>query len=358
MLALAEGCSPTPIAALLNPDLDPRAALANPGAIPGLPPRAAVRLADPELAAQAAVLREQAAQAQCSVLTPDDAAYPDAWRRAPLRPLVLFARGNLAALQQQPAATIVGSRTPLQYGEAAAELLSQCLVQAGFCLWSGLARGVDAIAHRACVAFGKPTVAILGSGLLHLYPREHQTLANELLACGGCLLSELPPNRTADRGQFPRRNRLLAMGTPATLVIEAGLTSGSLHTARLAAEWGSTVFALPGPWQSPRSQGCHRLLHEGATPIESVESLLRDLGLEPSNQPGSAQRIIRSADECAVLRQLCQGPRPSDLVQRESGLDRATFLRVVQTLQQQGSLQHGAGDLLHCRADLRTLPEN
>jgi DNA processing protein len=346
MLALAEGLSPHPLPALLDPGLDPSATLRDPPLAPQVPPRAAARLRDNGLAAAAAAVRAAAAQHGQVVLTPADPDYPAAWRAAPLRPLALFVRGDPAALQRTPAVAMVGSRTPTPYGDDAAEALGGALARAGVALWSGLARGIDAAAHRACVAARVPTVAILAGGLDVVYPPEHHELAAAIVAGGGCLVSELPPGWRAQRGHFPRRNRLIALGGQAVVVVEASLTSGALQTARMAAEWGADVYALPGPWRSERSQGCHRLLLEGARVIESPESLLRDLGVAAALDDAGAGRLARSADQVAVLEQLREGPRPSDFVQRESGLPREAFLRALFELEADGVVQRLAGDLL------------
>lgn len=345
MLALAEGFGEGPVPALLAPDLDPHACFADPPDRPEVPPRVADRLRNPGLAGQAAAVRATAERLGIVVLTPADPAWPARLQAMPLRPLVLFAHGDLAALSRTPAAALVGSRTPTPYGLEAAALLASALARAGTTLWSGLARGVDAEAHEACVAATVPTVAVLAGGLDRIYPPEHKDLATRIQATGGCLLSELPPGLPARRGHFPRRNRLIALGTPAVIVVEASLTSGALHTARFAAENGGDVFALPGPWSSERSQGCHRLVAEGANLIEGPESLLRDLGVQPLQSGPEALGFACSADEEAVLAGLTHGPRPTDLLQRECGLDRATFLRVLFALHGRGGIRRLAGDL-------------
>ncbi|MCB9886084.1 MAG: DNA-protecting protein DprA [Planctomycetes bacterium] len=346
MLALAEGFGPAPIAALLDPDLDPAATIAAPPSVPDVPPRVARRLRHPGLAAQAFALQFAAARHGLQLLTPDDARYPERWRAMPVRPLALFVRGDVAALARRPAATLVGSRTPTPYGAEAAQAIAVSLARAGVTLWSGLARGIDGAAHRASVAAGAPTVAVLAGGLDRIYPPEHEALAEEIVAGGGCLLSELPPGHRALRGHFPRRNRLLAAGTGATIVVEASLTSGALQTARLAAEAGADVYALPGPWRSERSQGCHRLLNEGASVVESPEMLLRDLGVAAANSAGAARQLARCADQEAIVRQLRAGPRPSDVVQRECGLPRDEFLRTLFALEADGAVARLPGDLL------------
>ncbi len=345
MLALAEGFGEGLVPALLSPDLDPAACLADPPEPPTVPARVARRLRDLDLAARARLVRQSAHTLGLHVLTPDDPAWPAPFAAMPLRPLVLFARGELSALQRHPAAAFVGSRTPTPYGIEAARLLAGALANAGVTLWSGLARGIDGIAHQANVTAKVPTIAVLAGGLDTIYPPEHGELAASILATGGCLLSELPPGFGARRGHFPRRNRLLALGTGAVVVIEASLLSGALHTARFAAEHGAEVFALPGPWASERSQGCHRLIGEGANLIEGPEALLRGLGVQAVQTGPEALHLAGSADEQAILQQLQQGPRPTDLLQRESGLDRAAFLRALFALHGRGALQRLAGDL-------------
>ena len=346
MLAVAEGFGEAPVPALLQPDLDPVAWLAAPPEPPAVPPRVAERLRWPDLAARAAVLRSAAGRCGLQVLTPADPQWPERLAAAPLRPLVLFVRGNPAALRREPAVAVVGSRTPTPYGTEAATLLCAALARAGTTQWSGLARGIDGIAHTACVAAGVPTVAVLAGGLDQVYPPEHGLLADRITATGGCLVSELPPGHRARRGHFVRRNRLLAIGASAVVVVEASLTSGALHTARFALEAGPDVFALPGPWTSERSQGCHRLLTEGAHVLESPDALLQSLGLLATAETGEAPRLAHCAEAERVLSALQSGPRPADLLARECGLDRATFLRTLFALEANGTLVRLPGDLL------------
>jgi DNA processing protein len=347
MLALAEGFGESPVPALLAPDLDPLLVLREPPGPPDVPPRAALRLRQPDLAQRATAMAADAAHHGLVVLTPDDPGWPPRLRDMPLRPLVLFVRGDPGALVRAPSIAVVGSRTPTPYGIGTATQLSTMLARAGTTLWSGLARGVDAIAHTACVDAGTPTVAVLAGGLDGIYPPEHAALAQRIVAGGGCLISELPPGRRARRGHFPRRNRLLAAGGQAVVVVEASLASGALHTARFAAEIGTDVYAVPGPWTSERSQGCHRLIAEGAAGIvEDPESLLRGLGLGRDQTGATALAIAGSADEQAVLRALAAGARPADLVQRESGLERGAFLRAVFALEARHEVLRLPGDLL------------
>jgi DNA processing protein len=350
LLALAEGFDEGLVDALLDPMLDPSAVLAaapDDPCVATLPPRVQARLADRtalELGA-AAVLRA-ADQHGMRCLTPTSADWPQNLVHMPLRPLVLFVRGDVRALQRQPALTFVGSRTPTPYGQHAATVFADALAKAGIVLWSGLARGIDRSAHAACTAARLPTIAILAGSAERIYPPEHADLARAILDHGGCLVSELPPGRPARRGHFPRRNRILAAGTRATLVIEASVASGALHTARFAAECGSSVYALPGPWSSERSQGCHRLIQEGAGLALDPAELLRDLGLEPGHAEATALQLQISADAQSILACLRTGPRPTDLVFAQCGLVRSAFLLARMQLEAAGLVQLLPGDLL------------
>ena len=346
MVAVAEGFGESCVPALLAPDLDPERCLAIPPEPPEVPRRVADRLRRGDLAEQAAEIRRRAANQDLHVLTPDHPQWPVRLANVPLRPLVLFVRGDAAALAREPAIAVVGSRTPTPYGVDAAAHIASCLADVGATLWSGLARGVDGIAHAASVTARVPGVAVLAGGLDTVYPPEHAELAARLVATGGALVGELPPGHRARRGHFPRRNRLLALSARAVVVVEASLSSGALHTARFAAEFGTDVFAIPGPWNSERSQGCHRLIAEGASIVEDPASLLRSLGIDAAQSGAEALRLAVSADERAVLEVLARGPRPADLVHRESGLDRQAFHRALFALESRRAIARLPGDLL------------
>ncbi|HEB53900.1 MAG TPA: DNA-protecting protein DprA [bacterium] len=344
MLAVAEGFGESPAAAILRPDVDPDAVLAAPPAPPDVPPRVARQLQRPDLASRAAAIHRRAEDLGLRVMTPRDHDWPVRMSEQPVAPLVLFVRGDPCALTRAPAAALVGSRTPTPYGIDAASELARSLADAGTVLWSGLARGVDRLAHEAAVRGGMPTVAVLAGGLDRVYPGEHVGLADAIVAGGGALISELPPGRRARRGHFIRRNRLLAAGPRAVVVVEGSLASGALHTARFAADCDTDVFAVPGPWQSERSQGCHRLIAEGAGIVESPGALLQALGLGAAEARTATHCQLR-AEERAILTQLTAGPRPGDLLQREAGLDRAAFLRALFGLQQRQRITRLPGDL-------------
>jgi DNA processing protein len=171
---------------------------------------------------------------------------------------------------------VIGSRRATPYGLRMTERLVTDLVAHGYCIVSGLARGIDAMAHRTALRVGGRTIAILGSGLLSIYPPEHAGLADEV-AKHGALLSEFAPRTPPRAGQFPQRNRLLSGLVEGVLVVEAGTRSGALITVRMALEQGREVFAVPGPVDRESSRGCHSLLKDGAILVESVADIMDEL---------------------------------------------------------------------------------
>ncbi|MHC5225972.1 DNA-processing protein DprA [Ignatzschineria sp. LJL83] len=183
-------------------------------------------------------------------------------------PMLLFVQGNLEILGE-PQIAIVGARKPTSEGLYNARLFAEELAKAGL-ITSGLAIGVDKVAHEATVAQQKPTIAVLGSGLNEVYPKSHLSLSREILQNNGTLISEYPLQMPPKPQNFPRRNRIIAGLSLGTLVVEATLKSGSLITARLSMEENREVFTIPGSIHQPQSRGCHQLIREGATLVEST----------------------------------------------------------------------------------------
>jgi DNA processing protein len=210
------------------------------------------------------------------IVTLADECYPRLLLEIADPPPVLYASGNLELLQRA-ALAVVGSRNATAQGERNAEGFAQALSDAGFAIVSGLALGIDAAAHRGGLAARGSTIAVLGTGLDVIYPRRNAQLAEDI-AARGLLLSELPLGTAPAAANFPRRNRLISGLAQGCLVVEAALASGSLITARAAAEQGREVFALPGSIHSPLSKGCHALIKSGAKLVESAEDILTELG--------------------------------------------------------------------------------
>jgi DNA processing protein len=210
-----------------------------------------------------------------TVLSIADPRYPHPLRCIQDPPLLLYVRGTLLPADSL-AIAVVGSRKPSPYGKLMAQRLSTSLVQHGFTVVSGLARGIDSLAHQAALQTGGRTLAVLGSGINVTYPPENQRLATAM-STQGAVLSEFPLDTKPDRWNFPRRNRIISGLALGTLVVEASMRSGTLHTARHALEQGREVFAIPGRVDAPNSQGTNGLIKNGAKLVESIEDILAEL---------------------------------------------------------------------------------
>ena len=223
--------------------------------------------------------------------------YPALLRDIPQSPPVLFVRGGRSPVFD-PALAVVGTRHVTPYGRQATEHFCTAVAQAGVAIVSGLARGVDAIAHRVALDCGAPTVAVLAGGIDQIYPRENAGLAERILATG-CLVSEYPVGIPARPDYFPRRNRIISGLAQATLVVEAGAGSGALHTANWAFEQGRDVYAVPGSIFSRQSEGTNQLIRESSAKlVVSPEQLLEELNL----RAGSGVQIALQAHGAASAR--------------------------------------------------------
>ncbi len=202
--------------------------------------------------------------------------YPPQLADLPDAPAALFGKGDIR-LMQEPQLAIVGARTPTSGGINNARAFARYLSAQGLVITSGLALGIDAAAHRGALAAHGATIAVMGTGPDIIYPREHRELAEQIVAQGGLLISEWPPGTLARKEHFPRRNRLISGLSEGVLIVEASLQSGSLITARLAAEQGREVFAIPGSIHNPLSRGPHRLIREGAKLVETAQDIFEEL---------------------------------------------------------------------------------
>ena len=210
------------------------------------------------------------------LVTFDDPGYPPLLRGIADPPLALFVRGNAATLTL-PQLAVVGSRNPSAGGRRTAHAFAAELSMASLAVTSGLAMGIDAAAHEGALAAGGVTLAVAGTGLDRVYPARHRALADTIVE-RGALVSELPIGVPPLPAHFPRRNRIVSGLCAGTLVVEASLRSGSLITARLAAEQGREVFAIPGSIHNPLARGCHRLIRQGAKLVETAGDVLEELG--------------------------------------------------------------------------------
>lgn len=210
------------------------------------------------------------------LLSANDEKFPRMLREIHDPPSVLFVRGEILP-QDALSIAIVGSRHATPYGKEQAERLGASLSRAGLTIVSGLARGVDAAAHRGALNAGGRTLAVLGSGLLNIYPPEHKDLARDV-AAQGALISENPLRSPPMSGSFPQRNRIISGLSLGVIVVEASDRSGALITARHALEQGREVFAVPGRVDNRMSRGCHRLIRDGAKLLETADDVLEELG--------------------------------------------------------------------------------
>ncbi len=291
-------------------------------------------------------------------LDPD---YPPLLRRIASPPLALFVAGD-ADLLWHPAVAVVGSRGPTAGGRDNARAFSRALVAAGFGVTSGLAAGVDRAAHEAALEAGGITVAVLGTGPDVPYPDGHAALLARM-AAEGTVVSEHPPGTGARREHFPSRNRILAGLSLGTLVIEAATRSGALITARLAAEAGREVFAVPGSIHNPMARGCHRLIRDGAALVETADEVISALGAWAGALRGDLQRRLAAGRNAPsggppspapppvdtdpahhrLWQSLGHDPTTMDQLVERSGLTAAALSSMLLVMELQGrvSVEHG-----------------
>jgi DNA processing protein len=287
-------------------------------------------------------------------LLPDDPAYPEAFRDVPDPPFPLFAAGNLELLGT-PCLAVVGTRAPTGYGRGVCAGLGQELARSGFTIVSGMARGVDSIAHQAALDAGGATIGVLGHGIEQVYPPENRALFRAVRE-RGLLLSEFLPGETPRAGNFPRRNRLITALSTAVLVVEMGHRSGAQHTVSFALEQGKEVLAVPGPIGSPASAGTNQLIRDGARLVTCARDVVEELrgvgavvegaaGPAPGApaQPQLALLPLLTGVEERVLASLASGPRHVDELSLEADLAPGAALAVLLELELRGLVVAAAG---------------
>jgi len=265
--------------------------------------------------------------------------YPPGLRHLDDAPPLLYVKGEILE-RDALAIAVVGSRRASLYGRLHAERIAYELARAGFTVVSGLAHGVDAMAHRGALKAGGRTIAVLGNGLASVYPPEHADLAAEV-QYNGALISELPLDTPPVGSNFPPRNRLIAGLGLGVLVVEAARNSGALITARLAAEMGKEVFAVPGDVGRPQARGVHSLLRDGAKLVEGVADILEELGPLPGpvavredEPPLTDPRVLGLNErERRIFDLLGSTPKDIDGITRESGLSAANVASTLMVLE-------------------------
>ncbi len=270
-------------------------------------------------------------------LATGDVAYPARLRDLSQPPDPLWIEGVRSVLDL-PCVAIVGTRTASPYGERTTAQLSRALARAGACVISGLARGIDAAAHRAALEVNGATCAVLGTGVEVVYPRGHAALQRQI-ASAGLLVSELAPANAAHGGSFPRRNRIIAALAHIVIVTEAGFKSGALITADHALELGRVVAAVPGPIDMPQAQGSNLLLRDGAVALTSIADALALAGL---SAPVTSARLPEGSHERLIWEALLVGPAHVDVLSTRARLPAQQALAAVSTLEILGYVECGA----------------
>lgn len=253
------------------------------------------------------------------ILTWKDDAYPARLKEIEQPPPVLYIRGEYLP-DDLYAVAIVGTRRVTPYGRQITEELSSYLVSNGITIISGLARGVDAIAHQTALKSGGRTIGVLGSGVDKIYPPEHRQLAERMME-SGAIISDYAPGTPPDASNFPPRNRIISGLSLAVVVIEAGETSGALITAEFAAEQGREIFAVPGSILAPQSKGTNKLIQKGALPLLSVNDLMQALNLTRMGEHKAARKIIPADEtEARLMNVLSTEPLHVDEIRNQTEL--------------------------------------
>lgn len=280
------------------------------------------------------------------LLTLGDEAYPAALLEIPDPPVALYVKGD-AALLSRPSLAVVGARNATPQGEANAESFSRALSEAGLCIVSGLALGIDAAAHRGGLAGPGSTVAVIGTGADRIYPARNAALARQI-AEAGVIVSEFPLGIGPLAHNFPRRNRLIAGLAQGVLVVEAALKSGSLITARLATDCGREVFAIPGSIHSPVARGCHQLIRDGAKLVETAVDILDELRLAPREAAPQLDLapVDDEGDEALVIRAMGHDPVDMDALVQRTNLTAEALYAILLALELDGRVSRLPGGRL------------
>jgi DNA processing protein len=357
-LALVPGVGPRTLAALLeffgSPAEVLRASLSRLGEVERVGPKIATAIRDASQSEFAAQVVKKCEEQRVTILMPGDAEFPRLLHELADPPPVLFMRGSLTRTDQL-AVAVVGTRHPTLYGRQVAESISRGLAKAGFTIVSGLARGIDAVAHRAAIDAGGRTIALLGSCVTDIYPPEHVSLAEDVIE-HGAILSETDPFAKPKAGVFPQRNRLISGLSLGVIVVEAAERSGALITAQHAGEQGRDIFAIPGPVNSRVSRGCNRLIRDGAILVQDAQDVIEHLGPLVEAADVADDRVIHhpaelqlNDQETAVLQAIQSVPTDLDTIVQQSQLPVSRVLSTISVLEIRGMIRRSGG-----RSVLRT----
>jgi DNA processing protein len=301
---------------------------------------------------------EKADKAGARIVTRIDPEYPESLKAIYDPPLALYVMGDLVP-KDRHALAVVGTRTPTHYGLSVSDRLSYQLAKSGFCVVSGLARGIDTAAHQGAMKGGGRTLAVLGSAIDKIYPEENEELARRI-ASQGAVISEYTLGREPDRTTFPYRNRVVSGLSMGIIVVEAGIKSGAMITANEALEQGKSVFAVPGRIDTPSSRGAHSLIKQGARLIEDIDDVLREFEfLLPPDKKQQAESLPARPDvplndeEQSVVRALWKGSLDVDSLAREASLKSAQVSSLLLGLEMKRVVRILPGRVVELREDLR-----
>ena len=310
---------------------------------------------------------EMAGKGGAKIITVMDEEYPAILKEIYDPPICLYVRGTLPDFSSNSLA-VVGSRRVTVYGRKMTAHLTEAAVYAGWKIVSGLAYGVDAIAHQVAVDLKGITVAVLGGGLARVHPQDHVPLARSIVENNGALISEYPMKFPVSRQSFPRRNRIVSGLSRAVLVVEAGIDSGALITATAALEQGRSVFAVPGMADNPQARGCHKLIKEGAKLTEDFEDILQDFEFLPGfggvrqeasvylgdDEEDSAAPAIpelpgMSEDERRLVQALSLDSKSFDSLSAETGIASGTLLGMLMKMEIKKQISQSPGKIYSLR---------
>lgn len=285
----------------------------------------------------------QIEQANIQLLTWDDPGYPTYLREVPMPPPVLYLWGELREVDRF-AVAVVGTRRLTGYGRQVTRDLVTGLVKSGVTIVSGLARGIDAVAHKTALEMNGRTLAVLGSGLDHIYPTEHRALAQQIAAGHGAIISEYGLGVQPEAKNFPPRNRVISGLSLGVVVVEAGEQSGALITTKFAVEQDREVFAVPGNVTSPASIGPNRLIQQGAKLVTRVEDILEELNLQMVVEHTAVQLALpETAEEVALYTQLTAQPVHVDELSRTTGLPSSVISSTLTLMELKGMVRQVGG---------------
>ncbi len=289
-----------------------------------------------------------------TILTYEEPAYPLLLKHIYDPPVVLYVKGSLRGLSLKTVG-MVGTRKPSMSGRHIARRMAKELAEAGVCVVSGLAQGIDAEVHQGCLLGQGPTIAVMGTGIDRIYPAQHQALAAKI-AAQGALITEFPLQSAPCAGHFPRRNRIISGLSSSILVVEASIRSGSLITARMALEQNRGVMAIPGSLHNPQSRGCHFLLQQGAKLVVSTADVLEDLQilaqeghvLDVFSQETSMMTL--ASDARTLVQCIGFEPTSMDKIIGESGFLLKDVMCILAELELQGWVEAVPGGYMRCIA--------